>query len=49
MQTFSNWCVPRYLTASPMGGLKTPTKPNKREGILTVDELKKVRSARKAR
>ena len=31
MQTFLNWCVPRYLTASPMAGLKTPTKPNKRE------------------
>jgi hypothetical protein len=30
MQTFLNWCVPRYLTASPMAGLKTPTKPSKR-------------------
>jgi integrase len=45
MQTFLNWCVPRYLTASPMAGLKTPTKPNKRERILTVDELKKVWNA----
>jgi integrase len=40
--TFFNWCVPRYLATSPMTGLKTPTKPNKRERVLSHDELKRV-------
>jgi integrase len=45
VQTFFNWCVPRYLPANPMVGLKTPTKPNTRARILTTTELKAVWTA----
>jgi integrase len=45
MQTFFNWCVPRYIPISPMAGLKNPSKPNERERILTDDELKAVWNA----
>ena len=39
--TFFNWCVPRYLQASPCQGLKKPLQ-KARDRILTTDELKKV-------
>jgi len=42
MATFFSWCVPRYITASPMAGLKNPSKPNERDRILTDNELKAV-------
>jgi len=45
MQTFFNWCVPRYLSQSPMAGLKNPAKPKKRSRILADDELKAIWSA----
>jgi integrase len=45
MQTFFNWCIPRYLSASPMAGLKNPVKPKKRSRILADDELKAIWSA----
>jgi Arm DNA-binding domain len=45
MQTFFNWCVPRFLNATPMSGLKTPTKPNHRDRILSDRELKRVWNA----
>lgn len=47
MKTFFNWCVPRYLTVSPMAGLKTPTKPRMRTRVLGYDELKEVWKAAK--
>jgi integrase len=42
MQTFFNWCVPRYIPTSPMAGLKNPSKPNERKRVLTDDEIKAV-------
>lgn len=39
--TFFNWCVPRYLSASPAAGLKAPTLTS-RDRILTADELKAI-------
>jgi len=39
--TFFNWCVPRYIQASPCQGLKKPQQ-KARDRILTTDELKKV-------
>lgn len=42
MQTFFNWCVPRYLPQSPMTGLKCPTKPNHRTRTLSEAEIKAV-------
>ena len=45
MQTFFNWCVPRYISASPMAGLKNPSKPNERDRILTDAEIKAVWNA----
>lgn len=45
MQTFFNWCVPRYLKISPMTGLKCPTKAKHRSRILNDDELKRVWNA----
>ena len=41
IRTFFNWCIPRYLSASPCAGLKKQSfKP--RERVLTDDELVKV-------
>jgi len=41
IRTFFNWCVPRYLDASPCAGLKKPSlKP--RDRTLTDEELKRV-------
>jgi hypothetical protein len=45
MQTFFNWCVPRHIPASPMAGLKNPSKPNERDRILADAELKAVWNA----
>jgi len=45
MQTFFNWCVPRYISVSPMAGLRNPSKPNERERILTDAEIKAVWNA----
>lgn len=42
MQTFFNWCTPRYIKISPMAGLKSPTKAKHRSRTLTDDELKRV-------
>ena len=42
MQTFFNWCVPRYIKISPMAGLKSPTKPKRRSRVLTDAELKAI-------
>lgn len=42
MQTFFNWCIPRYIKISPMHGLRSPAKPGKRSRILSNDELKAV-------
>jgi len=44
IRTFFNWCVPRYLTASPCAGLKMDAQPS-RERVLTHDELKTVWNA----
>lgn len=44
IRTFFNWCVPRYLAASPANGLKMPAyKP--RERVLTNEELRSVWNA----
>jgi hypothetical protein len=45
MQTFFNWCVPRFIPATPMAGLKNPSKPNERDRTLTEKELKAVWNA----
>lgn len=42
MQTFFNWCVPRYISQSPMVGLKPPSKPGKRSRVLSYQELAKI-------
>jgi integrase len=39
--TFFNWCVPRYLKASPCVGIKKATAKS-RERVLTDEELSKV-------
>ena len=39
MSSFFGYCVPRYLPLSPMTGLKNPTKPKKRERVLSYSEL----------
>lgn len=44
IRTFFNWCVPRYLAASPAAGLKMDKQPT-RDRILTPDELKRVWNA----
>lgn len=44
IRTFFNWCVPRYLSASPCAGLKMQAQPS-RERVLTTDELKAVWNA----
>lgn len=41
IRTFFNWCVPRYLAASPCAGLKMAAQPS-RDRTLTRDELKAV-------
>lgn len=41
IRTFFNWCVPRYLAASPAAGLKMEAQPS-RDRILTPEELKAV-------
>ena len=41
LRTFFNWCVPRYLSASPCVGIKMPAQPT-RSRVLTDDELVKV-------
>jgi integrase len=41
IRAFFNWCVPRYLPASPCVGLRKPASTS-RERILTDEELKKV-------
>lgn len=46
IRTFFNWCVPRYLAASPCVGIKMPAQPS-RDRILTNDELKRVWNASK--
>lgn len=41
IRSFFNWCIPRYLKASPCAGLKMPAyKPRQR--VLTDDELRRV-------
>jgi integrase len=45
MSGFFNWCVPRYLSQSPMLGLKPPAPQNKRSRVLSYDELKKIWAA----
>jgi len=42
LKTFFNWCVPRYLTHSPMAGLDPPSRYVPRERVLTDEELKAV-------
>ena len=44
IRTFFNWCVPRYLAASPCVGIKMPAQPS-RDRILTKEELKRVWNA----
>jgi integrase len=40
MRTFFNWCVARrYLKHSPVAGLSLPTKPGRRDRVLTDAEL----------
>lgn len=46
-RAFFNWCMPRYLPASPMVGLKNPSKSNKRERVLSYEELKAIWTASK--
>lgn len=41
IRTFFNWCVPRYLAASPAAGIKMEKQPS-RDRILTPEELKAV-------
>lgn len=38
IRTFFNWCVPRYLAASPAAGLRMPTQRS-RDRVLTDEEL----------
>lgn len=45
MQTFFNWCVPRYISQSPMVGLKPPSKPGKRSRVLSYAELAQIWAA----
>lgn len=42
IRSFFNWCVPRYLKASPVDGLKSPSRYIPRERVLSDDELRKV-------
>ena len=44
IRTFFNWCIPRYLPASPAAGIKME-KQTSRERVLTRDELKAVWNA----
>lgn len=39
--TFFNWCIPRYLAASPCAGLRKEPQPS-RDRLLSEDELRKV-------
>ncbi len=41
IRTFFNWCVPRYLAASPCVGFKLPSY-EPRERVLSDDELRRV-------
>lgn len=41
MNTFFNWCVPRFISANPMTGLKAP-KPKHRDRTLSNEELKRL-------
>ena len=41
LRTFFNWCIPRYLKASPCVGLKMPAYKS-RDRVLTEDELRRV-------
>ena len=45
MRAFFNWCVPRYLSISPMHALKTPAKQKQRSRVLNDDEIKRVWAA----
>ena len=47
IRAFFNWCVPRYIKASPAAGLKMTTQPT-RDRVLTDDELKRVWMAAEA-
>lgn len=42
IQTFFGWCVPRFISQSPMHGLKCPTSANHRTRVLADAELKTV-------
>ncbi len=42
IRSFFNWCVPRYLKASPVDGLKPPSRYVPRERVITDNELKKI-------
>ena len=44
IRTFFNWCIPRYLSASPCQGLKMAPQPS-RARVLSDDELKAVWNA----
>lgn len=44
IRTLFNWCVPRYLAASPAVGLKMPPQSS-RDRVLTPEELKAVWNA----
>lgn len=41
IRTFFNWCIPRYLSASPAAGIKMEAQPS-RDRVLTDAELKAV-------
>ncbi len=41
IRTFFNWCIPRYLSASPAAGLKMPSL-KARDRVLSDDELRRV-------
>ena len=41
IEAFFNWCVPRYLPASPCVGIKMEAQPT-RERVLSDEELKRV-------
>lgn len=44
IRTFFNWCVPRYLTSSPINGLKSTNQPS-RSRVLSDQELRAVWNA----
>lgn len=44
IRTFFNWCVPRYLSASPCAGIKMETQKS-RDRILTHEEIKAIWNA----